>query len=249
VTTTGAPDRLLALEGSFNFRDLGGYEAADGRHVRWRQLFRADGPHNLTESDARVLGGLGLATVVDLRTPDEAEQRGQYRERVGAAMFHHLPMIDVLPEERELREWTDPAYVGRHYGDMRERAPGAIAQAITILAAPASLPAMFHCSAGKDRTGVLAALLLGALGVPDETIVADYSLSRDAMERMLVWLQERAPDPETLARFAPAIRAAEPVAMEVFLAGLREQYGTFDDYFASLGLANAVATLRATLLE
>ncbi len=121
-------------------------------------------------------------------------------------MFHHLPMIDVLPEERELREWTDPAYVGRHYGEMRERAPGAIAQAITILAAPESLPAMFHCSAGKDRTGVLAALLLGALGVPDETIVADYSLSRDAMERMLVWLQERAPDPETLARFAPAIR-------------------------------------------
>ena len=108
---------------------------------------------------------------------------------------------------------------------------------------------MFHCSAGKDRTGVLAALLLGALGVPDETIVADYSLSRDAMERMLVWLQERAPDPETLARFAPAIRAAEPVAMEVFLAGLREQFGSFDDYFSSLGVADAVTTLRATLLE
>ena len=127
------------------------------------------------------------------------------------------------------------------------RAPGAIAQAITILATPASLPAMFHCSAGKDRTGVLAALLLGALGVPDETIVADYSLSRDAMERMLVWLQERAPDPETLARFAPTIRAAEPVTMEVFLAGFREQYGTFDDYFASLGLADAVATFRRDL--
>ena len=157
-----------------------------------------------------MLGDLGLATVIDLRTVDEAEQRGQYRERVGAAVFHHLPMLDVLPEARDLEEWTDPAYVGRHYGQMRDDAPGTIAQAFGILAQPESLPAMFHCSAGKDRTGVLAALLLAALGVPDETIVADYALSRDAMDRMLMWLQERATDPETLAPSAPRSAPRNP---------------------------------------
>jgi protein-tyrosine phosphatase len=108
---------------------------------------------------------------------------------------------------------------------------------------------MFHCSAGKDRTGVLAALLLGALGVPDETIVADYALSRDAMDRMVTWLQARATDPETLARFSPAIRSAEPVTMEVFLAGMHDRYGTFDGYFATLGLTDTVASLRGALLE
>jgi protein-tyrosine phosphatase len=254
MTTTGPNGqldnpRLVVLEGSFNFRDLGGYETLDGRTVRWRRLFRADGPHALTASDAHVLGELGLETVIDLRTVDETEQRGRYHDSVGAATFHHLPMTDVLPEEAELREWVDAAYVGDHYARIARRGASAIAAAISIMSSPDALPAMFHCSAGKDRTGVLAAIVLGLLGVPDETIVADYSLSRDGMDRMLAWLRERAADPTELERYAPAIRSAEPTAMRVFLAGLRDQYGSFDGYAAALGLAGEVTSIRAAVLE
>jgi protein-tyrosine phosphatase len=254
MTTTGENNRLgkgrlVALDGCFNFRDLGGYETTDGRSVRWRRLFRADGPHALTATDARLLGELGLTTVIDLRTADEAEQRCRYQDSVGAATFHHLPMTDVLPDEEELREWVDAEYVGDHYGRIARRGAHAIATAITLMSSPDAFPAMFHCSAGKDRTGVLAAIVLGVLGVPDETIVADYALSRDGMERMLAWLRERAPDRAQLERYAPAVRSAEPVTMRVFIAGLRDQYGSFDGYAAALGLADEVASIRAALLE
>jgi protein-tyrosine phosphatase len=248
TTSPSAPVRLLTLDGSFNFRDLGGYETMDGRIVQWRRLFRADGPHALTAADARQLGELGLATVIDLRTVDEAEQRGRWTDHVGDAVCYHLPMTDVLPGEEELRDWVDAAHVGDHYGQIARRGAPAIAAAISVLAEQAAFPAMFHCSAGKDRTGVLAAILLGMLGVPDETIVADYVLSRDAMERMLTWLRERATDPDQLERYAPAVRSAEPIAMEIFIAGLRDQYGSFENYAAALGLAEEVTSLRDALL-
>jgi len=247
VTTT-RPDRLVALEGCFNFRDLGGYPTSDGRIVRWRRLFRADGPHALTNADARMLGELGLQSIIDLRTTDETE-RGQYVTHAGTATSYHLPMTDVLPDERELANWTDPVHVGEHYIEMATRGRDAIAQAIRIMAADDALPAVFHCSAGKDRTGVLAALLLGMLGVPDDTIIADYALSRDAMTRMLVWIESRTPDREQFARVAPAVRAAEPQAMAAFLAGTRQRHGSFDGVAAELGVGAEVARLRDLLLE
>jgi protein-tyrosine phosphatase len=248
VTTT-EPSRLLALEGAFNFRDLGGYATADGRITRWRRLFRADGPHALTPADAEVLAGLGIVSIVDLRTADEAGQRGKWHVHVGNATYHHFPMLDVLPDEEELSGWDDPIRVGTHYLDMAARASDAIGATIRTLAQPASLPAMFHCSAGKDRTGVLAALLLGLAGVPDDTIIADYALSREAMVRMLTWLRARVEDPEQLERYAPAVRAAEPEAMAVFLAGLRTQYGSFDAFASALAVDDVVDALRAQLLD
>jgi protein-tyrosine phosphatase len=247
VTTT-EPGRHLALDGSFNFRDIGGYRTTDGLTTRWRRVFRADGPHDLTEADAAVLGELGITTILDLRTVDESAERGQWTAHVGNATYHHLPMTDVLPDEVELGTWTDPVRVGEHYVDLTVRGAGAISAAIRTLADDAALPAMFHCSAGKDRTGVLAALLLGFLGVPDETIVADYALSRDAMRRMLTWLEGRVPDRSQLDKYAPAIQAAEPESMSVFLTRLRERYDSFDGVARSLGVERAVVDLRNALL-
>jgi protein-tyrosine phosphatase len=241
---------VVTLEGCFNFRDLGGYETVDDRSVRWRRLFRADGPHALTASDATTLAGLGIATIIDLRTVDESEQRGRWRDHLGDATYHHLPMTDVLPDEAEMAKWVEAAHIGDHYGKIASRGTHAITAALRVLGDDANYPAMFHCSAGKDRTGVLAAIVLGLLGVPDETIVDDYALSRDAMERMWEWLRANASDTEQLDRYAPAVRSAEPLTMRVFLDGLREQYGSYENYAAALGLGDAeVATLRAALLS
>jgi protein-tyrosine phosphatase len=249
MTTADATTRQVVLDGSFNFRDLGGYPTASGVFVAWRRLYRADGPHALSAADISRLPELGLRTVVDLRTVDEAEQRGRWVDHLGPVTAHHLPMFDVLPDEKELEEWVDPLYVGEHYWRMAEHGRTAIAETLRIVASDGAVPVVFHCSAGKDRTGVLAATILGILGVADETIVVDYALSRAAMERMYAWLRGRVEDPDKLARFAPAVRAAPPEAMQSFIARLRAEHGSFEGFAADLGVADVVHPLRAALLD
>jgi protein-tyrosine phosphatase len=125
----------------------------------------------------------------------------------------------------------------------------ALGVAFEVLGSGDSLPAVFHCSAGKDRTGVLAALILAFLGVPDETIVGDYSLSAQAMVRLLERLKAEYPDAvEEVERFAPAVLQVVPQTMEEFLASLRADYGSYDGLADALGVTDAVAGLRRTVL-
>jgi protein-tyrosine phosphatase len=242
-------DRLITLEGCFNFRDLGRYPAGDGWQVRWRRLFRADGIHRLTAADHELLAPLGLLTVLDLRTREEVDDRGTF-DPPAAVARHHLPMLDVLPPREEFPTWVDPVFVATRYLDILGEGRESIAAALRLLCDPSTYPVVFHCSAGRDRTGILSALVLGLLGVPDEVIVADYVLSADAMARMLAWLRQEHPDAgEELDRYAPAILAVVPETMTGFLAGLREKHGSFDGYATDLGLPGAAGSLRTLLLE
>ena len=242
-------DRHLRLEGCFNFRDLGGYATGDGRTIRPRTLFRADGPHALTAADTAVLGALGLVTLIDLRTGAEAGQRGTYASALRDVTAHHLPLIDVLPETDDLPRWIDPAVVARRYRTMLDDATPAIATLLALLSDARAYPAVFHCSAGKDRTGIVAALVLGLLGVPDDTIVGDYALSRDAMHRLIAHLHEQYPDAtDRLDQVAPAMVAAEPEAMAQFIASVRVDFGSFAGYAAAVGVPGAARDLQAALL-
>ena len=243
------PSRTLDFEGCVNFRDLGGYQTADGRVVAWRTLFRADGLNKLTDSDIALMVDLGLTTVIDLRTRDEAEQRGSFPvDRVPVA-YVCLPLTDVLPATEDLPDWGEAAYVATRYGAMVSEGGPVLTSAIQTLASGAALPAVMHCSAGKDRTGVLSALILAFLGVPDETIVADYTLSAAAMGRLLERLKAEYPDAvEEVERYAPAVLHVVPETMEQFLAELKVQYGTYDLLAESLGVTEAMATLRGTVL-
>ena len=242
--------RRIAFDGCFNFRDLGGYEAGDGRAVMPRRLYRADGPHALTDADAVKLRGLGLVTVIDLRTAQEAQERGRYLTTLGDVVEHHLPMIDVLPDTHELPEWIDPDVVARQYRNMLEHGSTAIATALVILSDPSAYPAMFHCSAGKDRTGILAAFVLGIAGVADDVIVDDYALSATAMQQLIEHYQRSHPDArEQLARVAPAMVAAHPEAMAAFVEGIRSDYGSFDGLAAAIGAPDAPARIRAAILS
>jgi protein-tyrosine phosphatase len=243
------PTRALAFEGCVNFRDLGGYATRDGMAIGWRRLFRADGLHRLTEADRRQLIDLGVATVIDLRTVDEAEQRGRFPVEDVPVRYVDLPLTDVLPTTEEMPSWAEASYVASRYALMVSEGAPALTGAFTALTSGGSLPAVFHCSAGKDRTGVLSALILAFLGVPDETIVADYALSGPAMEHLLERLKSEYPDAvEDVMRYAPAVLQVRPETMEEFLSSLRHQYGTYDDLAASLGVTDAVATLRRTVL-
>jgi len=232
-----------------NFRDLGGYRTADGRMVAWRTLFRADGLNKLTDADVAQLGELGLATVIDLRTLDEAEQRGSFPVERVPVTYLGLPLTDVLPATEELPDWKEAAYVAARYGAMVSEGGPMLTSAIQALATGDALPAVMHCSAGKDRTGVLSALILAFLGVPDETIVADYTLSAAAMGRLLERLKAEYPEAQdAVEKYAPAILHVVPETMEQFLADLRLQYGTYDALAGSLGVTDAVTTLRSTVL-
>jgi protein-tyrosine phosphatase len=245
-----APPRHIPLEGCFNFRDLGGYRTADGRSVRWRTLFRADGLARLTDVDLARLSELGLRTVIDLRTDGEIAERGRIDPDHPDVSYHHLPMIDVLPPADEMARWSEPSFVAGQYRAMLVSGGPSIAVALELLADRGRHPVAFHCMAGKDRTGILSALVLGLLGVADADIVADYALSGEAMERMLAWL--RAAHPERSAVYeagAAALVAAEPASMAEFLVSVRTEHGGIEGYTASLGLGGIGDRLRALLLD
>jgi protein-tyrosine phosphatase len=242
--------RVIELEGCFNFRDLGGYRTVDGRSVKWQRLFRADGLQRLTDADLAQLADLGLATVIDLRTDQELEESGRIAWPAPGLAYHHLPMLDVLPDRTTYPAWVDVSYVADRYVGMLEKGADAVAEALAVLAEPAAYPAVFHCAAGKDRTGLLAAVVLGLLGVSDEDIIADYALSQEAMARMLAWLRAERPEVrEQIEGSAAAIVAAEPDTMSLFLARLREQHGSFAGYADSLGAGAAARYLQHALLD
>jgi len=250
VADTDTPTRRLSLTGCVNFRDLGGYPATDGRRVRWRTLFRADGLSRLDESDCAQLAGLGLATVIDLRTQGEVDERGRFPKGAFAVEYHHLPLTDVLPPTEELGRYDEPAFVTSRYRQLFTEGSASLARAVEVLAEPDALPAVFHCSAGKDRTGILAAVVLGFLGVPRQVIVDDYALSAQAMVALLARLRvEYADAADEVERYAPAVISVSPQSMDAFLDAIEHEHGSFDDLAATLGVAVAVSHLRAILLE
>jgi protein-tyrosine phosphatase len=250
--STTAPERHIDLETCFNFRDLGGYRTVDGRTVRWRHLYRADGIYRLSEADLDIVNALGVATVIDLRTVDEVNERGRFTPGTeGPANWHHLPVFDVMPDWSVFDDEPDAGFVVRRYREMLVSGNEQFAEALRIVADPRSQPAVFHCAAGKDRTGILAALVLSLLGVPDGDVVADYALSTTAIARMIEWVT--ATDPEGAARWGqsvpPIMLTADPPTMEALLAGLRSDFGSIEAFVESLGVARAtIDSLRESLL-
>jgi len=233
------PSRLIPFEAVFNFRDLGGYPGADGRTVKWRLLFRADGLNRLRAWEADAFAALGVATVVDLRTAEEAETVGRFPLELGEVDYHHLPMFDVMPDWVAAGDPEAEGYLADRYLEMLSSGRDALAATLQLAGQPGSLPLVFHCAAGKDRTGIVAAVLLSLLGVPDDVIVADYALSTAAMGRLIAWARETMPvDPSAPPR-APVPQSvidSEPSTMARFLELIRSRFGSADGLVRDLGL-------------
>jgi len=231
--------RLVSFAEIFNFRDLGGYTAVDGRTVAWGRLFRSDNLGRLSDEDKELFAGLGIRTVVDLRRPEELRRRGRFAHSPGVA-FHHLEM-DHLPWPEVGYTTIDErvAYLVERYVELATMGAACIGSTLRLIADEDTAPLVFHCKSGKDRTGVVAALVLALLGVDDETIAADYALSEVSVAAYLA-IGEREPE-----QFA----SSPPGAMLGFLAWLRATYGSVEAYGLSLGLTpTQLASLRAHLL-
>jgi protein-tyrosine phosphatase len=247
-SSDGDPDRRIPLERAFNFRDLGGYRGGDGKRVRWRQIFRADSLSLLTDSDHKVLKELSIATVVDLRTHAEVARSGRIRSS-GAYLYHHLPMADVLPDTTDSR-WSSPDFVASRYGDMLAGADVCMRETLTLAARPQSYPLVFHCAAGKDRTGIVALLILGLLGINRNDIIADYMLTQTAMIRMVDhWRTESPERAQQMQPHLPAITSTRAGNVVGLMKTIDEKYGSFERYSRHIGAAGSIPGMREILLS
>ena len=247
------PRRLIGLDAVHNFRDLGGYPTTGGRTTKWRTLFRSDGLYRLRGADdmSRVMQ-LGLKSVIDLRTEREQREQGIFPTDDIEVTFHHLSIVDVTWSDTETPEFDDEVeFLVWGYRDMLEIGSSRFADAMHVLAQADSLPAVFHCAAGKDRTGVLAALMLSSLGVDDAHICADYGLTQDAMRRSIAWSKVHRPElAERYASIPKAYLAADPRAMQIILAELVQRHGSVRNYVREIGVAdNTIDALSTLLLE
>jgi len=246
------PRRLVRLDAVHNFRDIGGYPAADGRTTRWRRVFRADGLYRLTPDDIEVVRGLGLRTVIDLRTTAELDERGTFPVAAHPVRFHHVSVITNTWTAADAEGEHDEAdFLERAYLSILEEGEQRLAEALMKLAEPEALPAVFHCAAGKDRTGLLAMLLLGCLEVLPEYIVADYAMTAAGMQRMLNWARREQPDLYERLSTGPVIfSSAVPEAMRRMIAHVSDWHGSIPGFVRALGVPDEVVQhLRAELLD
>jgi protein-tyrosine phosphatase len=239
--------RLLPLVGAFNFRDLGGYPVAGGGATRWDRLYRSDTLHELTEGDIETLADVGLRTVIDLRTPEEVSRNGRGRLARSGAEYLNL---SVLPTEggESIAAPAPEAGMSERYLWYLEVGAGALVRAFEALADERSYPVVFHCTAGKDRTGVLASLVLEACGVDRDAIVTDYVLTEERLDLILERLRR---DPHVGPRLENVARsrlAVEASAMEGFLGGLDGRFGGLRGWATRAGLDGAVLDQIVRLL-
>lgn len=240
---------MIELEGCLNFRDLGGYTTGDGRRVRWRRLFRSDGLHVLTAGDVRRLREeLQIGDIIDLRSSAEVRIDGRGLLAQEPIRFHHLPLFDGAQTGSD-RQAAAAMNLADRYFLLAEYARDAIARVVTVLADTPS-PAVYHCAAGKDRTGVVSAVLLGALGVRDEVISADYAATRENLDAIVSRLMATEGYRTTLEALPPDTLHAEPETMIDLLSRVRERYGSMVEYLAAAGVPpDTLERLADAMLE
>jgi protein-tyrosine phosphatase len=244
MPSSPALERHIALPGTFNLRDLGGYPAGGGT-IRWRTLLRSDGLHRLDDTGRAALAGLNLRTVIDLRTHEEAELAPSALGGALSARRSHMPVLNTADFN------SMPPELSAVYRFMVDERGPRLAAAIGRLCVPGALPGLIHCSAGKDRTGLLVALILASIGVGDDVIAADYALSRTYLlaEPTAAVRQVRA-STGLGQRLDLQLMGSPPEIILDALADVRGRAGSVTGYLLGYGLTAAeLDALRAALIE
>jgi protein-tyrosine phosphatase len=262
-TTRVVSIRRLPLEGARNFRDLGGYRTSDGRYVRWGLVYRSNHLVNLTARDSEYLNGLGIRLVCDVRSDGERARAPDhwtgnppefFSVPIGSNLITAPTADDLKRRVATINSETKDSV--RAYDYAIEYA-GQYAKILRRIAA-GDLPAVEHCTAGKDRTGVFSAILLTALGVPRDTVVRDYMLSNqyllapDTIESTTADLQRafglvEPPDISTVR----TLMTAKPETLEATLDKIDKTYGSFNTYLRdALKISDSdLAMIRQRLLQ
>ena len=236
--------RHLPIEGTHNFRDVGGYPTADGGTVRWRTLFRSDSLHALTDAGHQALLDLGIRSSIDLRGEREVAAAPSGLASSRAVRYESLgmgPSIRESPEPIRTLEGLNLYHL--------ETGKPSIAAIVRTIAEPDALPAVINCTAGKDRTGLITGLLLSLVGVPRYHVIEDYLLTERYASAWLAELYEvrkqEGRDPD-LAAWVTDYRAE---VMERTLDHLDQRYGGAEGYVREIGLSDdAIGAVRSALV-
>lgn len=227
--------RRIPLGKLCNLRDLGGYPTADRRITAWERLLRADNPVGLSEPDVQWLLDRNITTIVDLRTLEETRRAPDQLASRPEFSYHHIPFVGI---EKLPNLESD---VGLAYFNALDQKHSAHAIMSAIAAAPGGV--LYHCTAGKDRTGLVSALLLALVGVSQEDILADYQVSETYLAEIIRHLKANIPN---LSAFVGNSRREY---MEDCLAQLHEAYGGVPEYLQAIGLTDQeLDALRGKLL-
>jgi len=237
---TGLNSRHLNFEQIINFRDIGGYRTRDGRTVAWRRVFRSGEFHRMTRNDLeRLTGEIGVTSVVDLRSEMEAREHGTGLLSRTNVKYHSIPfMTGGGNREDDERMFLEISNMGEFYLHLvrRNEFGNRIVEALEIIADPDNHPLVFHCAVGKDRTGILAAVLLSILGVADDDIIEDYVLSEPYMDELLSQANDDPEMAEFIKHLPDFFWKAAPESMALFLSTLRQEYGSVKDYLTAQGI-------------
>jgi protein-tyrosine phosphatase len=241
--------RYLAWDACYNAREVGGYPAENGGQTRWQALVRADNLHRLTPAGQAALREYGVRTIIDLRMPHELERHPNpfaTPQSAGGPRYLHLPLIDSDTDAA-----VDAAQAaGSEYIVIVERGKQLVGAVIKAVAASLEEGGVLvHCHGGKDRTGIVVALLLSLAGVPRETIVEDYAISEARLEPTYSeWLEAQAQlHGHPIER--PHWMYSRPEQMANLLAYLDQHYGGVEGYLEACGVTQEeMAQVRKHLL-
>jgi protein tyrosine/serine phosphatase len=246
--------RAVLVEGALNVRDLGGLGTADGRTVLLRRVLRADSLSRLEEPGvATLVDDIGVRLIIDLRAEEELGIEGRGALEAHPVRYENLPLRGFERDRNRQTVVPDTTNIDMAavYAAYLRISPEALVRAITLMSQPTNLPAVVHCTVGKDRTGVVVAVLLDALGVDHEHIVADYAETAHNMEAVVERLKRtnlfRDVGLENLPRH---VFGAEPDTMRRFLDHLTSEHGGAAQWLLHNGAGTStVEDLRRALLS
>ena len=245
-----------SIPGAVNFRDLGGLRTSDGGAVATGRLFRAGMTHHISDSGLQALvRSHGLRTVIDFRAQFEVERDGLATFSDHGIDFHHLPIqasTSMTPDQQKERwelmkslqlDWAES------YRRIVTEKPGVFVRFFELIANEAALPAVFHCAAGRDRTGIAAALVLGVLGVPDHLIAADYARTGSYLQPHLPKFEHQVRSMESsLEQFGQVLETTTD-PMDRFIGWMRGESGSISAFVRDMGVDEAtVNRTRSALL-
>ena len=246
-----AADRRLLWDACYNAREVGGYPTQQGGEIAWRVLVSTDNLSRLTASGRAALIDYGVRTIIDLRDPSELTMEPHFFtaaiEPVNAPVYYNLPLIRFADEAWQKKVAHDPATPDFYCLTLEHFKPQVAAIMRTFLATSEG-SVLVHCHAGKDRTGLVVALLLAVAGVPEQVIAEDYALSNHYLQP---WYQqlfvEQAHDPAKQAQLTADFATFAEYMLTV-LAYLDQQYGGVYPYLLATGLTEQeIAQIRQRL--
>jgi protein-tyrosine phosphatase len=226
--------REINFDGIINCRDLGGYQAKDNRTIAWRRLFRSGYLHPMTARDLnRLKEELKLTSVINLRRNIAGQQQEVSLLNSAGIKYFNTPFFDYQQEELNY-DFTNMGQAFLFRIRHQEYAKPIIA-ALEIIADPKNLPLLFHCGAGKDRSGLVAAFVLSVLGVAESDIIEDYTLSALYMQDMVAGMMNDPGMPDDVKNLPAYTWEATAESMALFLSGLKREFGSARGYLEMNG--------------